>query len=485
MESQELKQKTILGTLWSTAQKGGAVLLSFISSIVLARLLTPEDYGCIGMLSIFLALSGTLIDGGFGSSLIQKHRPSEADYSTMFYWNIFISLVLYAVLYFSAPFIAVFYNLEILCKVLRIQGIVIILNAIRFVQTNQLRKQLKFKKITIINLSVSAFSLVVTIILAYHGWKVWALVAQQIIVSFLTTLLYWITSRWRPLLVFSTQSFKELFSFGGFILLSNLINTFCNNIQGLLIGKFYNASTLGYFSKAKSTEEIPSKFISDILDQVSYPVLAEVQHDNTMIIKILKKFISCTAFIVYPAMSILILLAKPIFVLLYSDRWLESVPYFQVLCFAGFFICLQNINYYAIAAIGKSKVLFKWTLIKRIIGLSLVVSGLLLFGVYGLLVCMVCTSFIIYVINAGLVSKHVGYTLAQQAKDILPILAITSILSVLIYFTGNALDLNMYLRAGIEFVVFALIYLLCAKLFLSDALNSMVEIIRIVRHRKH
>ena len=262
--AENLKDKTITGVLWSAVQKFGSTALTFISTIVLARLLLPEDYGCIGMLAIFMAVASTFIDGGFGSALIQKKNPTREDYSTMFFWNLGLSVFLYLILFLSAPLIARFYKLDVLCPVLRVQGVVLIVNAVRIVQTNQLRKQLKFKKIASVDLSVSTVSLAVTIYLAYKGYGVWALVVQQLLVSVLTTFIYWTTSHWTPLLVFSKQSFKELFGFGGYVLLSNLINTLCNNIQGLLIGRLYNPATMGYYSKAKSTEELSSTFISNI-----------------------------------------------------------------------------------------------------------------------------------------------------------------------------------------------------------------------------
>ena len=266
--AEDLKTKTVSGVIWSCLQKFGSTMLSFISTIVLARLLTPEDYGYIGMLAIFLAIATTFIDGGFGSALIQKKQPSHEDYSTIFFWNFGLSIVLYIVLFFAAPFIASFYKLPLLNKILRVQGLVLIINAIRIVHANQLRKQLRFKKIVTIDMTVATISLVVTIFFAWKGFGVWSLVVQQLIVSILTTVIYWVTGHWLPQLTFSKRSLKELFGFGGFILLSNLINTFCNNIQGLLIGKFYSPASLGYYSKASGTEKLSASLISSVMDQV-------------------------------------------------------------------------------------------------------------------------------------------------------------------------------------------------------------------------
>ena len=257
--SGDLKRKVVSGMLWSSFQKFGTMGISFVSNIILARLLTPEDYGCIGMLMIFILVANTFIDGGFGSALIQKKEPTQEDYSTIFYWNLFLSVVLYFALFASAPLIARFYNLPLLSSVLQVQGLVLILNSLSIIQQNRLRKQLLFKKLAIVSIISALLSLAITIYLAYLGWGVWALVAQQLLMSGFNAVLYWIVGKWNPSFVFSRQSFKELFGFGGFILLSNLINTFCNNMQGLIIGRFMQNSRVdlpAFVQKLQSFEPL-------------------------------------------------------------------------------------------------------------------------------------------------------------------------------------------------------------------------------------
>lgn len=475
--AENLKDKTVTGVVWSAFQKGGSILVSFVSTIVLARLLTPEDYGLIGMLAIFIAVSEVFINGGFGSALIQKKRPTDMDYSTFFIWNLTISVFLYGILFLCAPLIAKFYDQEILCSILRINGLILIINAVSLVQSYQLRKQLNFKKLGTIEVSVSAISLMVCIYFAWKGYGVWALVIQTLFGGTLKTLLFWISSKWRPMLKFSVQSFKELFGFGGFILLSNLVNTFCNNIQGVLIGKFYNPATMGYYSKAKSTEELSATFIAQVVDQVAYPVLAEAQNDNAYMIRMLKKFIGVLAYLTFPIMLLLILLAKPVFVLLYSEKWLSSIPYFRILCLAGIAICLQGITYYAIAAIGKSKIMFMWTLVKRGIGLCFIVGGLAVWGINGLLVGMVLTSYMVYFINAGLVSKHIGYTGRQQFRDLLPVILVSAASFLVAFLIGHFLHLNMYVEGALQLAVFAAIYLGLSVSFKLEAFAFSKEVV--------
>ncbi len=480
----DIKQKAASGMVWTSIQKFAGMGISFISGIILARLLTPEDYGCIGMLSIFMVIAGSFVDGGFASALIQKKRPTQEDYSTIFFFNLGMSLVMYAILFFSAPAIARFYKMPLLCSVLRVQGVVLIINAFSIIQSNQLRKQLQFKKLSVVALSASIISVVVTIYLAYNGFGVWALVTMNLLTAFIPAVVYWFTNKWCPILVFSRKSFKELFNFGFFMFLSNLINVFCNNIQGLLIGRIYNPATMGYYSKAKSTEEMASTSVSDILGRVTYPVFAEYQNDKKMLVNIIKRMTLVVAYITFPMMFLLMMLAKPIFMLLYSERWIDSVPYFQILCFAGIATCLQVFNYNVIAAIGKSRITFRWTIIKRIVGICFIVSGLALWGLKGLLGGMVVSSWFIYFVNVFLCDKYVGYKFIDQVKDLAPIL-ILSVTSAIVPF-GLALvlpSLNMYLIAIFQLIVFIIIYWCGSVLFKMESYQYFVESLPLILGR--
>ena len=469
--SNSLGQKTITGMLWSSVQRFGTILISFMSNIILARLLTPDDYGCIGMLMIFLALASTFIDGGLGSALIQKKEPTEEDYSTIFYWNLIISIILYIFLYISAPLVAQFYGIPLLSSILKVQGIVLITNSLSIIQLNRLKKQLEFKKIATISI-VSAVSVVIAIILAYRGWGVWSLVIQQLFVSFFNTVLLWVYGQWVPLFIFSKKSFKELFNFGSFILLSNLVNTFCNNIQGLLIGKFFAPATMGLYSQARKLEEIASTSFSSVVDQVSYPVLAKVQNDRILFVSMLKKLIISLAYISFPMMIVLILIAEPLITLLYSDKWIECVPYFRILCVAGVAICLQGVNYYGVAAIGKSNELFIWTLVKRFLGIIFIILGFWIYDIIGLLWGMVLSSFMIYIINAYLVEKHIGYRLVSQLKDLLPII-VTSVVAGFLSWWGNYIPMYWFLQMILIIILYIFIYLSISHLF---KLNSFISL---------
>ena len=455
--------------IWTALQKYSMIFISFISGIILARLLTPYDYGCIGMLAIFMTLAESFIDGGFGSALIQKKQPTQEDYSTIFFWNLLVAVLLYAVLYLSSPAIARFYNIPILCDVLRVQGVILLIYAFNIVQYNQLRKKLNFKILSKVAISTSVTSLTITIIMAYHGYGVWSLVAQNILSALIPAFVFWFYIRWRPKWTFSWQSFRELFRFGFYMFLTNLLNKFGHQVQGLLIGRFYNASTMGLYSKANSTEKLASHSISQVITQVTYPLYAEVQDDKVKLAKIIREITILLSFITFPLMFILLLCAEPIFIFLYSERWSDSVPYFQVLCLAGLAYCLQSVNYQSISAIGKSKTLFVWTLVKRIMGITFVVIGLLVAGMKGLLVGMVINTWFSYAVNIGMVSKYIGYKWWNQIKDIMPVMVVSIVAALVSYGVGLFFNFSLYVDGLIKASVYVIVYLGWSYFFKPEA----------------
>ena len=477
MAQKSLKQKAASGMVWTAFQKYSKMGIGFISGIILARLLTPYDYGCIGMLSIFMVLAESFIDGGFGSALIQKKSPTQVDYSTIFWWNIGMAFFMYAVLYFCAPAISRFYGIPLLCDVLRVQGIVLFIYALNVIQRNQLKKKLNFKLLAIVSVGTSIITLSITIVMAYSGFGVWALVAQNLIGAAIPSLVFWFYVKWRPEIVFSWKSFKELFSFGFYMFLTHLLNNFSTKIQGLLIGKIYTPATMGYYSKAATTENLASHSISSIMGQVTYPLYAEAQHDFAKLLNMIKRLTTTIAYITFPLMFILLLCAKPIFVLLYSERWLQSVPYFQVLCLAGLAGCLQSVNLQAVAAIGKSKTMFVWTIIKRLIGLAAIVGGLFCFGMKGLLFGVVFNYWFSYLVNISLVSKHIGYKWSQQIVDLLPVAVASAVAALISFGIGQLLHLNLYPDGIVKFLVYTTIYLGWSFIFKPEAYTYFLTII--------
>lgn len=475
--ARSLKQKAASGMVWTALQRYSKMIIQFISGIILARLLTPYDYGCIGMLSIFMVLAESFIDCGFGSALIQKKNPTQVDYSTIFFWNVGMAVVMYAVLYACAPAISRFYGIPSLSLVLRVQGIVLFIYAFNIIQRNQLKKKLNFRVLSIVTIVTSIITLGITIYMAYKGFGVWALVAQNIVGAAIPAFVFWFYIKWRPTWTFSWASFKELFGFGFYMFLSHLINSFSSKVQGLLIGKIYNPSTMGYYSKAEGTEKLASHSISGIMTQVTYPLYAEVQDDKVKMGNMIKRLTMTLAYATFPLMFILLLCAKPLFVLLYSDRWINSVPYFQILCLAGLAGCLQAVNLQAIFAIGKSRLVFIWTVIKRFFGISFVVLGLYFFGMRGLLAGVVMNYWFSYFVNIGLVSKHIGYHWLQQIKDLMPVGIVSLISALVAYGIGYVLHLNMYLDGLVKLLVYASLYLGWSFAFKPEAYTYFLSII--------
>lgn len=475
--AKSLKQKAQSGIAWSAIQKYSALGIQFIAGIILARLLSPHDYGCIGMLSIFMVLAETFIDSGFGSALIQKKNPSQEDYSTIFFWNIGVAILMYVLLFAFAPAISRFYDTPLLCPVLRVQGIILIIYAFNIVQRNQLKKKLNFKVLSIITITTSIISLLVTVYLAFKGFGVWALVTQNIITAAIPAIAFWLFVKWRPRLVFSWASFKELFSFGFFVFLTHLVNQFGQKFQGLLIGRVYSPITMGYYSKAEGTEKLASHSISGIMTQVTYPLYAEIQDDKARLSSVIRRFTMTLAYVTFPLMFILLLCAKPIFVLLYSNKWIESVPYFQVLCFAGLADCLQAVNLQGISAIGKSKEMFWWTLLKRIVGIGAVVIGLALFKMKGLLAGVIVNYWFSYFVNISLVSKFIGYKWSRQLLDLFPIAIVSLSASFVSFLTGYFTHLSLYHEGIVKLLVFMCFYLGWSFIFKPESYQFFLSII--------
>lgn len=463
--------------VWTSIQRFAGMGIQFISGIVLARLLTPYDYGCIGMLSIFMVLAEAFIDGGFGSALIQKKQPTQDDYSTIFWWNLGMAILMYAILFVSAPAIANFYDIPLLCNVLRVQGFVLFIYAFNIVQRNQLRKNLNFKVLSIVTITTSLIALAVTIFMAYKGFGVWALVAQNLVTAAIPAIVFWFFIKWRPIWTFSWKSFKELFSFGLYMFLTHLVNTFCSRLQGLLIGKLYSPSTLGYYSKAEATERLASSSISSIMTQVTYPLYVKVQDDKSAMANMIKRLTMTISYVTFPLMMVLLLTAKPIFVLLYTEKWLQSVPYFQVLCIVGLSSCLQAVNTQSIAAIGKSKLMFLWTLAKRTVGMTFMVGGLFLFGMKGFLVGVIVYNWFCYFVNIGLVSKHIGYKWTKQLLDLMPVTVVSFVSAGISYGTAALLHLGLYTEGIVELVVCLTVYLGWSFIFKPEAYRYTLTII--------
>ena len=476
MQNKGLKEKTIIGMIWSSIGKFGTMGLSFVSNLVLARLLMPEDFGCIGMLQVFIAISGILVTAGFGTALIQKKNPTHVDFSSVFYWNLAMSIVLYVILYLCGPIIANFYAMPELCKVLRIQSLSLIILAFSAIQSCQLQKQLRFKELSVRNIVASLAGAICAIIMALCNCGVWSLVASSLVGSITNVLLLWKMSSWRPSWEFSFQSLKELFSFGGLMALSALVETIYFHIQSLIIGKLYSANDLGYFTQARKLESVPTETLSQIVNQVSFPIFATLQDDKEKLRYGVKKNIKAISYLNFPLMVLLIIIAKPLIILLYGAKWEPAILYFQILCISSMIYTLNTLNTNVIKSLGKGKTYFFLQLSKRLIGIILILIGTL-FGIYGLLWACTIFGYVCFIINALVNKRTIQYGLWAQIKDVGGCYLLSLIIGAAVYFSCTLLPIHMYLIMLIQIILYTGIYLLISKCLHMEGYSTYKTII--------
>lgn len=443
------------GVVWAAIDKFGIVLLQFVINLVLARLLTPNDFGCIGMVMIFIAVSQILIDGGFGSALIQKQNASSVDYSTIFYWNFLFSLCLYTVIFVASGNIAMFLHTPALENILKVLGIVVVINSFGLVQRTKLRKQLEFRKIAIIDITSYTIAAITSIMMAHHGFGSWSLVGMYVINATMSSILFWSLSNWRPYATFSMNSLKTLFSYGGFILIAGVLQEVCAHIQGVIIGRNFSATETGLYTQAKKMEEVACITLPSVMIQVLFPVYSQMQDDTALLKDELRKHTKLLSFVVFPLLTLLIILAKPIILLLFGEKWIESIPYFQALCVGGFFGAMQYFNYYAVAAIGKSKQLFYAGIFKSItlIGLFVICARI---SMNAVLFAMIVSNFVNYIINAFLAHKYIGYKVYQQHIDVIPMFILSIITGSLALCVDRMIDIHWILVMLMYVVVYML-----------------------------
>lgn len=459
--------------IWSGIQRFGTMGISFISNMVLARLLTPEDFGCLGMLMIFITLSNTFIDAGFGSALIQKSNPSDKDYSTIFYFNVVLSIILYGLLYVLSPLIATFYNIEILTELMRVIGVILIINAFSMIQYTVLRKRLLFKQLALINIFVAAVSTITAIVLALLGYGVWSLVIRTILQQGLMTILLWIIIKWRPKALFSVQSIRSLGKFGGMILMANLVESVYHEIYSIIIGKSFSVRDLGFYTQAKRLEEVPTKSLSMAINQVTYPIYSTIQDDIERLKNMVRQSIEYVSYFVIPIYALLIVIAKPLILLLFTSKWSESIPLFQILCLCGMLYPQSAINTNVIKSLGKGKLYFNLQLYKRVGAIGLLLISIR-YGLYGLMAAMALVTTLMFLINAFFTSRILKYYIRDQLKDMqFPFFA--SILLCIILYPLSYLPININLIMAVQVIVFATGYLMLSRIYKIKIIEQVVK----------
>lgn len=414
-----LKQKTVAGLVWSFIDSVAGQGITFIVGIVLARLLSPREFGLIGMLTIFIAISQSLIDSGFRQALIRKQNCTQSDYSSVFYFNIAVSIFLYAIIFAGAGVIGEFYHEPVLKDLIRILALGLIFSSFSVIQSTLLTKKLDFKRQARVSIIASTLSGIVSIYMAYTGWGVWSLVALMLIKYALNSLLLWVWSEWKPILAFSVNSFRELFSFGSKLLVSGLIDTIYRNIYNLIIGKYFAVVELGYYTQADQFQALPSTNLQGIIARVSYPVLATMQDDIPRMREAYKNIVRSTMLVTFLLMLGMVAIARPMIITLIGSKWEPAIIYLQMLCFAGMFYPLHALNLNMLQVQGRSDLFLRLEIIKKALAVPFIVAGILL-GIKALILGMIILSMIAFFLNSYWSGQLIGYSSFNQIKDIIP-----------------------------------------------------------------
>ena len=429
-----LKARAIKAVFWSALEQFGNKLVGFIISTMLARLLMPEEFGLIAMLSIFIGLASVLIDSGLTQSLIRTNECDTEDLSTVFYFNIIISIIVYFIFYLIAPFVSTYFEQPALINIIRVYSIVFIINSFSAVQKTILTKSLDFKTLMFATMPSLFLYGLVGIFLAINGFGVWSLVWAAIAQSIAVSIQLWLKSTFKPILIFNIVKFKYHFNFGYKLLLSGLLETIFSNSYTFIIGKLYAPSQVGFYSKSNNLQMLPVQLITSVLTKITYPLFSEIQNDNIRLKKIFKRLIQIVILIVAPTLVFSAILATPIFRLLYTEKWLPAVPYFQILCIAGILFPLHSFNLHILNVKGRSELFLKLEIFKKIIILVAIFISIQ-YGLLGLLYGNVITSILSFFINSYYSGKFINYNSLHQIKDMMPILLITLISGFIVFLT--------------------------------------------------
>lgn len=412
----DIRNQTIYGLKWSALERISVQGIQFFIGIILARLLPPSDFGVIAMLTIFLAISQTIIDGGFSNALIRKVDRSEADYSTVFIFNIVIGVLLCLIVVWAAPYIAVFYEMPQLSSVMKVLALTLLFNSFSVVFYAILTINIDFRSIAIANFVSAIISGVIGIVMAYQGWGVWSLVFQSVSRSIINALLVAVLAKWRPKFLFSRVSFVEMFSYGSKILISSLINTVYANLTPMIIGKFYTSKDLGYYDRGRQFGVLPINYIVQTYERVTFPIMSQLQNDDVRLIDAYRKYIKSASLIMFIVVMLIIALAKPIILLILSAKWVEAIIYLQLFCVAEMFNHVTRFNLVLLQVKGRSDLFLRLEVIKKAISLSMLLCAAP-FGIIPICISQILYSQIAMYINTYYTKKLFGLSYLMQVKD--------------------------------------------------------------------
>lgn len=474
--SSSLKQKTVSGVVWSSVERFSVQGIQFLVMIIMARMLSPKDYGLIGMLTVFIAVAQSLIDSGFSQALIRKQNRTEIDNSTVFYFNIVVGVLLYLLLFIISPYVAEFYDSPELTLLMRVVCISVIFNSLVIVQRALLTININFKTQAKASFTAAIISGIVGIGLAWYGAGYWSIAAQQLTNLGLNTLLLWAFTHWRPQWRYSWKSFHELFAFGSKLMCSGLLDTLYKNMYLIVIGKFFTASLLGYYTRAHQFSDFPSSSLTGIMQRVTYPVLCQIQNDDERLALIYRRFLKFSAYLIFPLLMGLSAVAKPLVLLLLEEKWLFAATLLQIICFSMMWYPIHAINLNLLQVKGRSELFLKLEIIKKIISVVILCITISM-GLIPMCFGQIISSLIALIINTHYTGILIKVGFIRQIRDLTPTLLLSFsmwgiVFGLTLVFEGILLQLTAGVLVGITY------YLGLSFLFRFSELNELLSIIR-------
>jgi len=469
-----LKQKTVNGLAWSFLDNFVVQGVSFVTGIILARLLSPHEFGLVGMVAIFMALGQSFADSGFTQALIRKKECTQADYSTVFFFNVLVGVTWYLLLLVSAGSIADFFSQPELASLVPVLGLGVVVNAFSIIQKARLTKRIDFKLQTRVSAISSILSGIVAVVLAFQGFGVWSLVILALVKNTLNTLFLWLWNQWTPSLVFDLASFKELFGFGSKLLFVGLIDTTYRNIYLMVIGKFFSAADLGFYTRADQFKQLPSQNLTTVVQRVSYPVLSSIRGDVSVLKAAYKKLIKSTMLISFVLMIGLAAVAEPMVVTLIGEQWLVSAEYLQLLCFGGMFYPLHALNLNMLQVEGRTDLFLRLEIIKKALAVPVIIIGIN-FGIKVMIMAMIGNGLIALYLNSYWSGRFIGYSMLEQIKDIYPSFLLASAMGITVWFIGTLLDLAPLVTLVIQILTGAVLTISLSELIRLDSYLYMKQ----------
>lgn len=468
--------------MWRFLERFGAQGVTFVVSIVLARLLDPEVYGIVAIVTVFTAILNVFIDSGLGNALIQKKDADDLDFSSVFYFNMFMCVVLYLLLFAAAPFIAKFYKMPLLTPVIRVMSLTVIISGVKNVQQAYVSKHFLFKRFFFATLGGTIGAAVLGIWMAYKGYGVWALVAQGLFNATVDTLILWITVKWRPKMMFSIERFKGLFSFGWKLLISQLIDTVYNNLRQLLIGKLYNADNLAYYNRGYMLPNVFVVNVNSAIDSVLFPVMSNAQDSVESVRAMTRRSIQVSSYVMWPIMLGIAAVSKPLVAVLLTEKWLPCVPYVIIFCISYAFLPMESANLNAIKALGRSDIFLRLTIIKKVIGFIILLATMW-FGPLIMAASNLFFSVVNQIINAWPNRKLLNYSYGQQIADILPSILLSVVMFGAVWWV-QYLHLGNFVTLLIQVIMGVAVYVIGSIVLKIDSFTYMLSILK-SRRRKN